>query len=168
MTETSSKAQTNTSIPDAGTVSAPTGVPVPEQEASLRAIGEASRETEWRKPSFAKELYLGRFRLDLIHPHPTSSPEDVDRGEKFLAELRAFCESQVDGALIEREARIPDEVVKGLAELGAFGIKIPREYERSRTLARVLQPGPADRHPGPLEHRHHAQSPTSPSASPNR
>ncbi|MGZ4611691.1 MAG: acyl-CoA dehydrogenase family protein [Kineosporiaceae bacterium] len=110
-------------------MSAPTGVPVPEQEASLRAIGEASRETEWRKPSFAKELYLGRFRLDLIHPHPTSSPEDVDRGEKFLAELRAFCESQVDGALIEREARIPDEVVKGLAELGAFGIKIPREYE---------------------------------------
>src|SRR5207253_7132612 len=54
--------------------------------------------------------------------------EDVERGEKFLAELRALCESQVDGSLIEREARIPDEVIRGLAELGAFGIKIPREY----------------------------------------
>ena len=42
---------------------------------ALPAEGAAStREREWRKPSFAKELYLGRFRLDLIHPHPTSSP----------------------------------------------------------------------------------------------
>jgi alkylation response protein AidB-like acyl-CoA dehydrogenase len=109
-------------------VSAPSRAQVPEPEADLRAIAESSREQEWRKPSFAKELYLGRFRLDLIHPHPTSSPEDVERGERFLAELRAFCELEVDGAVIEREARIPDDVVKGLAQLGAFGIKIPREY----------------------------------------
>ena len=40
---------------------------VTEQDA--RAVAEAARETEWR-PSFAKELYLGRFRLDLVHPHP--------------------------------------------------------------------------------------------------
>ena len=45
---------------------------VSEREA--RAVAEAARETEWRKPSFAKELYLGRFRLDLIHPHPASDP----------------------------------------------------------------------------------------------
>jgi alkylation response protein AidB-like acyl-CoA dehydrogenase len=128
VTETSSRSQPSTVAQDAGVVSAPSGVPVPEREADLRALAESSREAEWRKPSFAKELYLGRFRLDLIHPHPTSSPEDVERGEKFLTELRAFCEREVDGALIEREARIPDEVVKGLAEIGAFGIKIPREY----------------------------------------
>lgn len=99
---------------------------VSEREA--RAVAEAARETEWRKPSFAKELYLGRFQLDLIHPHPTSSPEDTERGEAYLARLRAFCEAECDGSVIEREDRIPDEVVKGLAELGTFGIKIPREY----------------------------------------
>jgi alkylation response protein AidB-like acyl-CoA dehydrogenase len=127
VTDQLSKSQPGTSTQASSVVSAPSGVPVPEREADLRAIAESSRETEWRKPSFAKELYLGRFRLDLVHPHPTSSPGDVERGEKFLAELRAFCE-ECDGALIEREARIPDEVVTGLAELGAFGIKIPREY----------------------------------------
>lgn len=97
-------------------------------EAEARAIAEEARETQWRRPSFAKELYLGRFRLDLVHPHPTSDPEDVERGEAFLAHLRTFCEEECDGGLIEREARIPDAVVKGLADLGAFGIKIPREY----------------------------------------
>jgi len=35
----------------------------------------------------------------------------------------------VDSALIEREARIPDEVVKGLAAIGAFGMKIAPEYD---------------------------------------
>ena len=128
MTDQLRTSQRGTSSQDFPVQTTPSGVPVPEREADLRAMAESSREKEWRKPSFAKELYLGRFRLDLIHPHPTSSPEDVERGEKFLTELRNFCEREVDSGLIEREARIPDEVAQGLAELGAFGIKIPREY----------------------------------------
>jgi len=99
---------------------------VSEREA--REVAEAAREQEWRKPSFAKELFLGRFRLDLVHPHPTPPTEDVQRGEEFLAKLRDFCETKVDGALIEREARIPDEVINGLKEIGALGMKIDTKY----------------------------------------
>ena len=43
---------------------------VTEQQA--REVAEAARETEWTRPSFAKELYLGRFDLSLIHPHPAA------------------------------------------------------------------------------------------------
>ncbi|WP_199844758.1 acyl-CoA dehydrogenase family protein [Streptomyces sp. DSM 15324] len=99
---------------------------VTEREA--RQVAEAAREQDWRKPSFAKELFLGRFRLDLIHPHPLPTDEAVRRGEQFLTKLRAFCETRIDGALIEREARIPDEVVSGLKELGALGMKIDPKY----------------------------------------
>ncbi|MFF3764814.1 acyl-CoA dehydrogenase family protein [Streptomyces sp. NPDC001922] len=99
---------------------------VTEREA--RQVAEAAREQDWRKPSFAKELFLGRFRLDLIHPHPAPPVEDVRRGEEFLAKLRDFCDTQVDGARIEREAQIPDEVVAGLKELGALGMKIDTKY----------------------------------------
>ncbi|MES9521573.1 acyl-CoA dehydrogenase family protein [Streptomyces capoamus] len=99
---------------------------VTEREA--RRVAEAAREQDWRKPSFAKELFLGRFRLDLIHPHPLPDEESVRRGEEFLAKLRAFCETQIDAARIEREARIPDEVVAGLKELGALGMKIDPKY----------------------------------------
>ncbi|MFB7275383.1 acyl-CoA dehydrogenase family protein [Streptomyces sp. NPDC056244] len=105
----------------------PPGRPkVSEREA--RQVAEAAREQGWRKPSFAKEMFLGRFRLDLIHPHPLPAPEDVRRGEEFLTRLRAFCKTQIDGALIEREARIPDEVINGLRELGALGMKIDTAY----------------------------------------
>ncbi|TLQ43387.1 acyl-CoA dehydrogenase family protein [Streptomyces marianii] len=104
-----------------------TGAPkVTEREA--RQVAEAAREQSWRKPSFAKELFLGRFRLDLIHPHPLPASEDVQRGEEFLARLRDFCETKIDGALIERQARIPDEVIEGLKELGALGMKIDTKY----------------------------------------
>ncbi|GAB2823553.1 acyl-CoA dehydrogenase family protein [Streptomyces chlorus] len=108
------------------TPESPSRPTVTEREA--RQVAEAAREQNWRKPSFAKELFLGRFRLDLIHPHPLPADEDAERGEEFLAKLRDFCETRIDGALIDREARIPDEVVTGLKEIGAFGMKIDTKY----------------------------------------
>ncbi|MDQ1703983.1 MAG: hypothetical protein QOF18_349 [Frankiaceae bacterium] len=99
---------------------------VSEKEA--RQVAEAAREAEWKLPSFGKELFLGNFRLDLIHPQPSLSADAVETGEKFLAELRTFLENKVDPLQIERDARIPDDVVEGLKEIGALGMKIPTEY----------------------------------------
>ncbi len=96
-------------------------------ERQAREVAEAARETEWNRPSFAKELYLGRFDLSLIHPHPRADDDDVKRGDEFLARLHTYCET-LDGARIERESLIPDDFLKGLTELGVFGMKIPREY----------------------------------------
>lgn len=99
---------------------------VTEQQA--RQVAEDAREARWHQPSFGKELFLGRLRLDLVHPHPSGSAESTDRGEAFLATLREFCESQIDAAVIERESQIPDAVIRGLKERGAFGMKIGPEY----------------------------------------
>jgi alkylation response protein AidB-like acyl-CoA dehydrogenase len=96
-------------------------------EKQAREFAEEARESGWSKPSFAKELFLGRFTLDLIHPHPQPTPEAEQKSDAFLSRLRDFCES-MDGSVIERESKIPDEYVKGLAELGCFGVKIPEEY----------------------------------------
>ncbi|MFG1924122.1 acyl-CoA dehydrogenase family protein [Cryptosporangium sp. NPDC048952] len=96
-------------------------------ERESRQVAEAARQTEWTKPSFAKELFLGRFPLDLIHPEPQPGDEARKVGEEFLARLTPFL-ATVDAAAIERDARIPDDVLHGLMELGAFGMKIPVEY----------------------------------------
>lgn len=96
-------------------------------EEQARALAEESRESGWDKPSFAKELFLGRFPLGLIHPFPKPSDAEEARTEAFLVKLREFLDT-VDGSVIERAAQIPDEYVKGLAELGCFGLKIPSEY----------------------------------------
>ena len=93
-----------------------------------KQVAEASRETEWTKPSFGKELFLGNFRLDLIHPQPELDPAAVAEGEAFLQSLRAFLTERVDRRQIEREAKIPEDVIQGLGDLGALGMKIPEGY----------------------------------------
>jgi hypothetical protein len=97
-------------------------------EKQARQVAEAARETDWKLPSFGKQLFLGDFRLDLIHPQPKLDQAVVEKGEAFLTELRAFLENKVDPLQIEHDAKIPDDVVEGLKELGAFGMKIPTEY----------------------------------------
>jgi alkylation response protein AidB-like acyl-CoA dehydrogenase len=97
-------------------------------ERQAREVAEQAREAQWRRPSFGKELFLGRFRLDLVHPYPAGDPAAAERGEAFLARLREFCANKIDSAEIERTGQIPDDVVRGLKELGAFGMKIATEY----------------------------------------
>ena len=97
---------------------------VDEREA--RQVAEAARQTEWDQPSFAKELYLGRFRLDLIHPQPQFSATEQARTDAFLGELRA-CETEMDGTVIERESLIPDEYLKSRAP-GRLRHEDPLEY----------------------------------------
>jgi alkylation response protein AidB-like acyl-CoA dehydrogenase len=93
--------------------------------AEVRA--ESARETEWVQPSFVRELFLGNLRLDLIHPPPAQDAGERERAAAFHRKLYEFALT-VDGEEIERTGRVPDEVVQGLRELGAFGIKIPEEY----------------------------------------
>jgi len=97
-------------------------------ERTARQTAEAAREAEWRKPSFGKELFLGRLRLELIDPWPTPPRESVAEAEQFVARVAEYADAHIDNAQIERDALIPDEVLRGLADLGAFGMKIDKKY----------------------------------------
>jgi hypothetical protein len=83
-------------------------VQVTEEQA--RAVAEESRASGWDKPSFAKELFLGRFGLQLIHPFPRPADGEEKRTAEFLHKLRGFL-GTVDGRIIERDARIPDDYI---------------------------------------------------------
>ncbi len=93
-----------------------------------RDLAEAARQDQWAKRSFMKDLFAGTLSLDLIHPHPRQDPEEAARAQPFLERLRRFVEEHVDGDAVDRDGWVPDSVLRGLAELGAFGIKIPAEY----------------------------------------
>ena len=96
-------------------------------EAEARDVAEAARETEWTHPSFVRELFLGRFRSELIHPHPMEDAAEAERAKPFLGELRAFLE-RYDADEVDRSGEISEANVQALRDMGAFGIKIPREY----------------------------------------
>ena len=103
-------------------------------EHESREVAEQAREKDWEKQSFARALFEGRFDLGLIHPQPEPDPEEQRRAKPFLEKLEAFARDHIDGDRIDREGHVPQSVLDGLAELGAFGIKTPEEYESFQAL----------------------------------
>jgi alkylation response protein AidB-like acyl-CoA dehydrogenase len=95
-----------------------------EQES--REVAEAARESTWAGKGFMREVFLGNFRFDWISPYPETAigPEARD----FCIKLKAFLETEVDSAAIDRTGEYPPHVIEGLRKLGAFGMKIPKEY----------------------------------------
>lgn len=99
----------------------------PAQRAAME-LTESARDTARSERGFCGGLFLGDFNLDLLHPYPRQSAEDRTRGDAFIRPLEKFLLEKVDPDEIDRTGEIPDEVIEGLAKLGAFGIKIAPEY----------------------------------------
>src|SRR6266498_2416606 len=92
-----------------------------------RQVAESAREAEWHGAGFLRELFLGRLRLDLIHPYPLAG-RDRPEFQEFYGEMERFPREQVDPVKIDETGEYPPEVIEGFRKLGAFGMKIPPEY----------------------------------------
>lgn len=104
-------------------------------------VAEAAREA-WQRHSFLRDLFLGDFRLGLIHPFP----EPLDEREKFKTfyrEMERFLREEVDSAGIDRSGTYPPQVIEKLRQMGAFGMKIPEQYGglgfTQREYSRVME-----------------------------
>lgn len=91
-------------------------------------VAEASRETEWEKPSFVGQLFLGNLDLDLIHPFPQQPEADKAEADDFLNRLERFLAENVDADKIDAQGEYDYELFDGFTKLGAWGMKIPKEY----------------------------------------
>jgi alkylation response protein AidB-like acyl-CoA dehydrogenase len=98
-----------------------------EQQALSRQVAEQSRESAWRGSSFLREVFLGKLRLELL-PAGGATPSERPEFREFYRKLHNFLEREVQPSEIDRLGEYPLHVVSGLRELGAFGLKIPREY----------------------------------------
>lgn len=79
------------------------------------------------KEGFAKDLYFGRFRTESIMPYPELPENAQAAGDSMVNKTKAFCKDHIDPDKIDRDAVIPDEVVKGLGKLGVLGMTIGKE-----------------------------------------
>ena len=77
---------------------------------------------------FAKALFFGKFKGDLLFPYPTLAPDKQAAADEVAAKVKAFADAHIDPAKIDREARIPDSVIQGLADIGMYKLTIPGEY----------------------------------------
>jgi alkylation response protein AidB-like acyl-CoA dehydrogenase len=92
-----------------------------------REVAEAARESEWQGAGFLRDLFLGKLNLGLIHPYPLAESERPEFAA-FYSRMERFLKEKVDPVKIDETGEYPAEVIAGLRELGAFGMKVPVEY----------------------------------------
>ena len=123
-------------------IKAETGATAPEQtrasvidtskmsagKAAALDLAESSRDPLDERGSFASNLFIGKFAFDRIFPWPEQSAEDRSAGESFLAELKAYLHANVDADEIDRTGEIPQKNIDELFAMGAFAIKVPKQY----------------------------------------
>lgn len=91
-------------------------------------VAEDSRHEEWEAPSFVADLFAGDFNWDQIHPYPLQSAEEKKIGDDYIAKLRPILEQHIDPSEVDRTGIIPDDAIRALKDVGAFGMKIAKEY----------------------------------------
>lgn len=99
-----------------------------KHRAESMEVAEAAREGTRTLPSVGAEMFLGRFEPSLVFPFPAQPEEDRRIGDALAAKVEAFLRETVDADAIDRKGEMPHEVLEGLARLGLFGMKIPKEY----------------------------------------
>lgn len=96
------------------------------QRAALE-MAEAARD-ERQNTGLAAGLFFGEPEFSRLLPFPKQSVEDQDQGDAFIARLKRVLDEHADPDVIDREGEIPDGLIRELAAVGAFGIKIPTKY----------------------------------------
>lgn len=74
---------------------------------------------------FAKSLFFGHFNAPLVFPYPQLAADERAVVDAAVAEVRKFADEHIDAAAIDRDADIPPEVIRGLADLGVLGMTAP-------------------------------------------
>ena len=97
-------------------------------KAAALELAESSRDPLDERGSFASNLFIGKFGFDRIFPWPEQSAEDRTAGESFLAELKAYLHANVNADEIDRTGEIPQKNIDDLFAMGAFAIKVPKQY----------------------------------------
>uniref|UniRef100_A0A493TML1 Acyl-CoA dehydrogenase family member 9 n=1 Tax=Anas platyrhynchos platyrhynchos TaxID=8840 RepID=A0A493TML1_ANAPP len=102
----------------------------------LRALRSALRVPAAARPlrtaapcaAFAKELFRGALSKEEVFPYPEISNEELQEINQFVGPVEKFFTEEVDSKKIDQDAKIPPETLKGLRDLGLFGMQIPEEY----------------------------------------
>jgi len=81
-----------------------------------------------QEAGFAKELFFGRFLQPAIFPYPRLSAGEQAAGDAAVAEVRRFVAAHIDPAVIDKNADIPLETIRGLGKAGVLGATVPPQY----------------------------------------
>ncbi len=79
-------------------------------------------------PSFVKLIFFGAFDAAKAFPFPEQELKEKEEVDALLQRLRSFIKEKIDPVEIDKNSKIPEEVLKSLGKMGILGMTIPKEY----------------------------------------
>lgn len=105
---------------------------------NMKGVSEADRKlleeaeellgAEPESMGFAKNLFWGRFREDLMLPYPEPSAEAKKECDELVERLETYLKNEHPSIQIDQEQEIPRWVIDRLFDLGVLGMTIPKEF----------------------------------------
>jgi acyl-CoA dehydrogenase family protein 9 len=76
----------------------------------------------------ARSLFFGRVDDESFHPYPKQDPEEQEACDLAVQAFREWADDKLDPEEIDRIQEIPDDLRRGMGELGMLGLTVPEEY----------------------------------------
>ena len=77
---------------------------------------------------FAKNLFAGRFREELVFPYPRETRANRKKCDALLEELEAYMRDEHPSIMIDREQYIPEWCIQRLFDMGVMGMTVPESH----------------------------------------
>jgi acyl-CoA dehydrogenase family protein 9 len=78
--------------------------------------------------SLVGTFFFGELNENLIFPFPHFSDSQVEMAKEMTSAIDQFAKDNIDGEKFDREAKLPEDVIKGIAEMGLLGLAVPESF----------------------------------------
>ena len=80
-------------------------------------------------PSFSKGMFSGIIQDELVFPYPKMNKEEAENVAMMQDSFKKFAKDMMDVPKMDHDAKMPEEVLNGLKEMGFMGMQIAEEYD---------------------------------------
>jgi acyl-CoA dehydrogenase family protein 9 len=79
-------------------------------------------------PSVAAALFYGEIVEEEVFPFPKFSEAQIETAKAMNDAIDKFAQTNIDAMKFDRDAKLPQDVIDGLAALGLCGLAVPEEH----------------------------------------
>src|SRR5690606_41929594 len=88
--------------------------------------GQKTEKTPF--PSVAGNFFYGEIDENIVFPFPNFTSDQKEMAKEMTDAVNKFAADAIDAGKMDEEAKIPQEVIMGLAELGLCGLAVDEEH----------------------------------------
>lgn len=88
----------------------------------------SSNENLKEIPSIVANMFYGEVQEEEVFPYPHFTESQIEMAKAMVDAVDKFAQANIDSPKLDKDAKIPDDVLQGLAALGLCGLGVGEEY----------------------------------------